>query len=309
MPMGRAAGGPGTASGYNGPMAELIYVNGELVPRAEARVSALDQGLLYGYGLFETMRAYEGRVFRLDDHLSRLIHSGEQVGILLGGEWQRLEAAVGRTLEANRLASARVRLTVTAGEAPDGRPGAPPRGRCGTIVRATPLEPTSVHDYERGYRVVLAGRPKHSLSTTGSMKTLNYLENLLALAEARRRGADEALFLNEKRCVAEATMANVFFVVRGRLLTPSHDCGLLRGITRGAVMALATKRGIALERAWVPLEEAFEASEVFLTSSGIELMPVTSLDGRQVGDGTPGEITRVLTRAYRDLVKRELRLG
>ena len=287
---------------------EVIHLNGRLVGEEEAWVPALDQGLLYGYGLFETMRAYEGKVFRLDDHLSRLIHASEQIGIPLGGEWGMLETAVYATIQANGLDSARVRLTVTGGKGAEG-PAIPARGPLTIMVRATHLEPMSVHDYEQGYRVVLASRPRYSLSATASMKSLNFLENLLALSEARHQGADEALILNEKRCVAEAAMANAFFVAGNRLLTPSHECGLLRGITRSVVIALADDLGLSVEQSWIPLDEALEATEVFLTSSGIEVMPVTAIAGRTVGEGRPGEMTRSLTKAYRELVRRELRLA
>ncbi|MCH7553917.1 MAG: aminotransferase class IV [Chloroflexi bacterium] len=287
--------------------AEIIYVNGHLLPKDQAGVSVLDQGFLYGYGLFETMRAYQGRVFRMADHLARLIHSGEEIGILLGGQSESLKQAIEATLHANQLEEARVRLTVTAGQTSEG-PMLPAPGPYTTVVTVSGVEPLSQGAYEDGFQVVVASRRRTSMAMVARMKSTSFLGNLMAKAEARRTGAHEALILNERACAAECSMANIFFVMGGRLMTPSHDCGLLRGITREAVLALAKDLGIPIERAWIPLERVREATEIFVTSSVLELMPVTSLDGRKVGNGTPGETTRLLTSAYRSLVHRELGL-
>ncbi|MEE9284388.1 MAG: aminotransferase class IV [Dehalococcoidia bacterium] len=285
----------------------IVYLNGRYVAADQASVSVFDHGLLLGHGVFETMRAYGGAVFRIDEHLARLVRGAEEVGILLGGERSALEQAVTGVLQANRLADARVRLTVTAGPGP-GRPVFPATGQPTVIVTAEEMPPPP-KTYEHGYRVIVASRTRSSQSALAAIKSTSFLENLLARADAQVRGADEAIILNEQRCVAECSQANVFFVQRARLLTPAPECGILRGIARETVIQLATDAGMSVEQTWITMEEMAEASEAFATSSMIEVMPVTTIDGRPVGDGRPGEVTRLLARAYRDLVAHELGLG
>ena len=284
----------------------FVYLNGSIVPAPEARVSVYDQGLLYGYGVFETMRAYQGRVFRQADHLARLVHGAEQIGLFLGGRVGELDRAVNETLVANGLSDARIRLTATAGESTTG-PTLPARGEPTILVTAISLSSSEESEYERGWRVVVATRTRHSQSVTASSKTTSYLENLVARAEAVHAGADEALIMNERSCLSEGSMTNVFMVKGRRLLTPGPDSGLLRGITRQAIITLAEPL-LAVSQEWISLDEAVEADEVFVTNSAIEVMPVTTLAGRAIGDGTPGEVTRDLTRRYQRLVVRELGL-
>ena len=287
----------------------LVYLNGRIVPAREARVSVYDQGLLYGYGLFETMRAYGGRVFRASEHLERLADSARDLDLPLGGRLDELANAVDETVAANRLADARIRLTVTAGDSASG-PALPASSDPTVLVTASPLPPADSRDrdYERGWRVVAASRARQSRSVTAAHKTLSYLENLVARAEAAGEGADEALILNERGCLSEGAMANVFVVKDGRLLTPATDCGLLEGVTRRAVINLAETRMTVAEE-WIPLDHALEADEIFVTNSVIEIMPVTEIGGRVIGGGAPGEVTRAVTRDYRRLVAEELGLA
>ena len=290
-------------------MAEaLVSLNGRIIPASEARVSVYDQGLLYGYGLFETMRAYEGRVFRASEHLERLTDSAEDLGLPLDGRLDDLARAVDETVAANGLADARIRLTVTGGESTSG-PALPASGDPTVLVTANPLPPAEVRDrdYERGWRVVTASRPRQSRSVTAAHKTLSYLENLVARAEAADAGADEALILNERGCLSEGAMTNIFVVKGGVLLTPATDFGLLPGITRGAVVALAEPR-VTVAQGLIPIALAQQADEIFVTNSVIEIMPVTELAGRAIGGGSPGEVTRALTQDYRHLVAEELGL-
>ena len=285
----------------------IVYLNGRYVPAGEARVSVFDRGLLLGHGVFETMRAYGGGVFRLDEHLARLVHGAENVGILLGGQQSALKQAIGGVLEANRLTEARIRLTVTAGSSP-GEPRFPAPGDPTVVVTADAVEAPTPGAYQRGFRAIVASRARSSQSAIASLKSTSFLENLLARAEAQEKGADEAIILNEQRFVTEGARANVFFVHQERLLTPALECGLLRGITRDAVIELAVEAGIVVEQTWVSLEQMAEAHEAFVTSSVIEVMPIVSIDERPVGDGRPGDVTGVLARAYRELVARELGL-
>lgn len=286
----------------------LVYLNGRIVPAREASVSVYDQGLLYGYGLFETMRAYEGRVFRASEHLERLADSAHDLELPLGDRLGDLARAVDDTVAANGLADARIRLTVTAGESRYG-PALPAPGEPTVLVTASALPPAESRDrdYERGWRAVTASRPRQSSSVTAANKTLSYLENLVARAEAVSAGADEALILNERGCLTEGAMTNVFMVKGGVLLTPAPDCGLLPGITRSAVVALAEPRA-TVAQGLMPLALAKQADEIFVTNSVIEVMPVTELAGRPIGGGSPGEVTRALTQEYRRLVASELGL-
>lgn len=284
----------------------VVYLNGNLVPAAKARVSVQDQGLLYGYGVFETMRAYQGRVFRKEDHLARLVQSAKQIGIFVEGRLGELDAAVSDTLRANGLNEARIRLTVTGGESLEG-PTLPAPGKPNVLVTARGVQKIDDGAFECGWKAVIATRLRHSQSIAASNKTTSYLENLVARAEASKGGADEALILNERRCLTEGAVTNVFVVQGNRLRTPAPECGLLRGITRQAIIMLTEPLKLVTQD-WIPIEEAMEADEIFVTNSLIEVMPVTSLAGRRIADGTPGAMTRDLSRRYREMVARELGL-
>ncbi len=283
-------------------MSELVYLNGKLVPREEARIAALDYGFLYGYGLFETMRAYRGRVFRLEQHIGRLVRSAGRLGITVDAA--RLGDAVGQALEANHLRDARLRLAVSAGE---GSPVPDPATctRPTVLVVAVPFTPLPEGIYRRGYRAITASLRRNSRSPLASMKSASYLESLLARQEARLAGVDEALVLNERGLVAEASMSNVFVVRAGGLLTPGRDSGILPGVTRQAVLELAGELGLAVREVYITPEELVTADEAFLTNSVLELMPLVEVDGRPVGAGVPGGVTGRLAAAYRGLVARE----
>jgi len=285
----------------------VVYLNGDLVPSADARVSVHDQGLLYGYGVFETMRAYQGRVFRKEDHLARLVRSAKQIGIFVDERLSEFDTALGETLRANGLDEARIRMTVTGGESLEG-PTLTSSGKPNVLVTARGVQEIDDGAFERGWKAVIATRSRHSQSIGASNKTTSYLENLVARAEALSGGADEALILNERECLTEGAMTNVFVVQGNRLCTPAPECGLLRGITRQAIIRLAEPLHL-LTQDWIPIEEAMKADEIFATNSMIEVMPITSLAGRRIADGTPGEMTRDLSRRYRALVARELGLN
>lgn len=282
-------------------MEVLIYLNGALVPRGEARISPFDRGILYGYGLFETMRSYGGRVFRLDRHLARLMCSAERLGLAAWLDPAALRQAIHKTLEANKLMDARIRLTVTAGEGERGL--APPTsGMLTIIVVAEELVLPPSQAYEDGISAAVVSVRRNSQSPLSGIKSIGYLDNLLAHSEAVAAGADEAILLNEQGFVAECSTSNIFLVVEGRLLTPSAESGILPGVTREEVIELALNLGIAVEEEEIPLAQLLRANEAFLTNSIIEVMPIVEVDGKPIGTGKPGEVTKRLMAAYRELV-------
>lgn len=285
-------------------MGEIVYLNGSLLPRNQARISALDYGFLYGFGLFETMRAYNGRVFRLGSHLRRLAGSAEILGLPIGA--LNLEAAVMDTIRANGLGDARIRIAVSIGEGAV----APDPGTCNeptVLVVAEHYQPYPQQVYQKGFRAVVSSIIRNSRSPLARLKSANYLESILARQEARATGADEALCLNEKGFLAEASMSNIFLVGNGALRTPGPESGILPGITRQIVLELARRLGISTLEQDTRQDELFRAEEAFLTNSLIEVMPLTEVDGRHIAAGRPGSITRRLMAAYKELVLAEER--
>lgn len=283
-------------------MEEIIYFNGALVPRREATIPVMDYGFLFGYGLFETMRAYGGMVFRLNSHLDRLVKSAEVLGIAV--EVPTLKRAVEDTIRANGLREARVRVTVSIGEGslvPDPRTCTKPT----VLVIAGGYVPYAEEVYQKGFRVIVSSIHRNSQSPVPGMKTANYLESLLSRKEARNAGVDDALLLNERGLLAEASTSNVFLVSKRILKTPRTENGILPGITRGVILELASQLNIKAVEVDVTLEELLAADEVFLTNSLMEVMPVTAMSGKVVGPGRPGAITRKLMTAYKDLVLKE----
>ena len=283
-------------------MSEIVYLNGSLIPVEKARISPLDHGFLYGFGLFETMRAYGGKVFRLEKHLDRLARSAETLG--LPPVTLDLRKAVMDTLYANKLTSARarIRVTVSAGEGgivPDPASYAGPT----VLITAGQYQPYPDPVYEKGFRAILSSIRRNSQSPLTRLKSTNYLENLLAKQEAKAAGVDEAIFLNERDLLAEASMSNIFLVTDGVLKTPRLENGILPGITRDAVLELAQKLGIETIEEDIWLDELLEAQEAFLTNSLIEVMPLVKVAGKRIGTGKPGTLTGKLRDAYRDLVK------
>jgi len=292
-------------------MPEIIYLNGRLVPRFEARLSPFDHGFLYGYGLFETMRAYNGRIFRLDAHLTRLRCSAESIGlthsILTTDEGkQSLKAACVATLEANELKDARMRLTVSAGEGDM----TPDPGTCSNptiLITARSLVPLPPEKYETGFRAAVSFLRRNSQSPLSRLKSTSYMESILARTTAKAAGYDEAIFLNERGYLAEGSTTNIFLVSHGELITPCFESGVLPGITRDAVLEIARTSHIKATERWVQLNELVEAKESFLTNSILELMPLVSVEGRTVGTGKPGKLTGDLLFAYRKLVEEAVR--
>ena len=285
-------------------MKEIIYLNGDLIPRSQAKLSPFNHGFLYGYGLFETMRSYGGTIFRLNRHLARLHHGAEMLNIASKLTAFDLDKACHDLLKANKLADARIRLTVTAGTG-DMVPNPDTCKDITVFIAAQKLVPPPPETYRRGYSAMLSSYRRNSRSPLSRLKSTSYLENFLARQEARAAGVNEVVLLNEHGFVAEGSSTNIFLVSEEMLITPSLESGVLPGITREAVLELAQKMGIIPLVRQVELGELLKADEAFLTSSTIEIMPLTRLDDKPIGSCKPGPVTQQLMSSYRELVAKE----
>jgi branched-chain amino acid aminotransferase len=284
-------------------MARKIFMNDRIVPEDEARVSVFDHGLLYGDGVFEGLRSYAGRVFRLDAHIDRLFASARAICLQIPLTKEAVAQAVIDTLAANALADGYVRLVVTRGA---GSLGLDPNRTSNpqVIVIADTISLYPREFYEKGLRIVTAATQRtHSAALSPRIKSLNYLNNIMAKLEGLQAGCVEALMLNHKGEVAECTGDNIFVVRSGRLLTPPPDAGILEGITRGAVMDLAHAAGIDCRETTLVRHDLYTADECFLTGTAAEVIPVVEIDGRPIGAGTPGPVTARLTRDFHTLVR------
>ena len=297
-------------------MAEFIYLNGNLIPRSKGRISPFDHGFLYGYGLFETMRAYNGHIFRLDCHLARLLCSIESLGlahsviaslssVIASEAKQSLETACMETLKANKLKDARLRLTITAGEGEM----TPDPGTCSNptvLVTARELTPLPPEKYEQGFKTVLSPLRRDSHSPLSRLKSTCYLNSILAKMEVKANGYDEAILLNEQGQLAEGSTSNIFLLIQGILITPSLESGVLPGITREAVIEIARALDIKVEERKVELKELTKAEEAFLTNSIMEIMPLTWFADEPIGTGKAALLTMSLMSAYKELVNKTL---
>jgi branched-chain amino acid aminotransferase len=282
---------------------EVVYFNGKLMPRSQASLSVLDYGFLFGYGLYETIRAYDGKMFRLDSHLERLENSAQKIGIQLN--IPELRQGVQDTVRANGFFDTRVRITVSLGEGsmtPDIRSCRTPT----LLVLAGEYHPYSLEKYESGFKTIVSSIKRNNQSPVTFMKSANSMENMLARQEARETGFDEALFLNTSGYVTEASGSNVFMVAEGIVKTPELKNGILAGVTRSAIFEVAGKQRIPISEASIRLEELQAADEVFLTNSLIEVVPFVQLGSKGVSGGAVGPVTRLLMEAYRQLVVNEL---
>lgn len=283
-------------------MSGAVYINGRICTKEEATVSVFDHGFLYGDGVFEGIRVYDGRIFKLEEHLVRLYESAHHILLDVPLTPAAFREAIIETVRASGLRDAYIRPVVSRGP---GDLGLDPR-RCPTatvviIVDAIRLYPQEA--YERGLRIVTATVRRPAPDTlNGRIKSLNYLNNILARLEANRAGADEALMLTPQGYVCECSADNVFVVIGEEALwTPPAHLGLLRGITRDAVLALAREQGLAAEERVFTLHELYTAGECFLTGTGAEVAPVVEVDGRRIGHGRPGPITHRINAAFREL--------
>jgi len=266
-------------------------------------VSVFDHGLLYGDGVFEGLRSYSGTVFRLDAHLDRLWASARAICLEIPLSKAAVAKAVNDTLAANKLSDGYVRLVVTRGAGSLGLdPNRTKNPQVIVIADTISLYPREF--YEQGLKIVTAATQRvQSAALSPRIKSLNYLNNIMAKLEGLRAGCVEALMLNHKGEVAECTGDNVFVVRSGVLLTPPPDAGILEGITRNAVMELAREAGIDCREATLTRHDLYTADECFLTGTAAEVIPVVDIDGRTIGSGTPGPVTARLTADFHKLVR------
>lgn len=284
-------------------MSQQIYINGEFFSREDAKISVYDHGLLYGDGVFEGLRIYSGKVFRLHEHLVRLFESANAIALEIPMSIEKLTADVNETVARNGLEDGYIRLVVTRGS---GALGLDPH-RCSDpqviiIVDGITLYPDSF--YEEGLELVTAATIRnHPAALSPRIKSLNYLNNIMAKIEGLKAGCMETLMLNHKGEVAECTGDNIFIVRKNRLITPPIDAGILEGITRNAVLELAEQAGIETAQEPMTRYDIYIADECFLTGSAAEVIAVVKLDDRVIGDGKPGPITNQLNEAFRKLVR------
>jgi branched-chain amino acid aminotransferase len=282
-----------------------VYVNGSLVEREAATVSVFDHGLLYGDGVFEGIRTYHGRVFRLAEHLDRLWNSARHLMLEIPLSRDAMQAAVLDTLRANNLKDAYVRLIVTRGE---GDLGLDPRKcpKATVIIITDKITMYPEEHYRKGLAVMVSSTRRNlTAAVDPRIKSLNYLNNILAKIEANNYGFLEAIMLNAEGYVAECTGDNVFIVRRGRLITPPIHMGALEGITREVVLQLAAGMQVPTAEEAFAQYELYTAEECFLTGTAAEIIPVTAIDGRRIGSGEPGPVTRKLIEGFRALTRTE----
>jgi len=282
-------------------MGQQIYLNGKLVPREEALVSVYDHGLLYGDGVFEGIRSYHNRVFKLDEHLDRLYNSAAGIMLEIPMTKEELKEAIRETLRANKLADAYIRLVVTRGV---GDLGLDPR-KCSRptifiIVDKISLYPPEY--YQEGLEIITVPTVRNiPQALNPQIKSLNYLNNILAKIEANNQNIQEALMLNSQGYIAECTGDNIFIVKGGVLVTPPEIAGVLKGITRATVIDLALRRNLTVKEELFTRVDLYISDECFLTGTAAEIVPVTKIDGRVIGTGKPGPITKTLMEEFRKL--------
>lgn len=281
-----------------------IYVDGKYLDERNAKVSVFDHGLLYGDGIFEGIRAYNGRVFKLQEHIDRLYYSAKAIMLKIPLTPAKMLQAVVETCRRNNIRDGYIRLVVTRGI---GTLGLNPN-RCkapSVIIIADKIQLYPQEYYNKGLEIITVPTVRNLHSALNpAIKSLNYLNNILAKIEANNAGCEEAIMLNAEGYVAECTGDNLFIVKGKRLLTPPLSAGALYGITRGVVLELAPEAGLAASEPNLTRYDVFNADECFITGSAAELVPVVKVDGRTIGTGRPGKITRDLVARYHSLTNR-----
>lgn len=282
-----------------------VFLNGLFIPLASARVSVLDRGFSYGDGLFETMRSYEGKIFRLDAHLRRLYQSLDLIYLSVPMTVGEMKSAVRETLIRNRHSDSMIRLTISRGEQTSGfhiDPEAVPT----LVIIVRPLETLPREWVEKGIKISLFPSTAQKIGGLGrQIKSCNFLSNVIIRERAHRKKSMEGIMIDEQGHVTEGTTSNVFIVKNATLITPEINENILPGITRQAVLEIAARKGIPVALQALTTEDIYHAEEVFITNSRIEILPVRIADDRIIGDGNPGAITRFLHAEFLKSVEGE----
>ena len=280
-----------------------VYINGKLYDKADAKISVFDHGLLYGDGVFEGIRVYEGKVFRLREHVERLYDSARGIKLEIPMSREQMAEAITSTVQANAKRNGYIRALVTRGA---GYLGLDPRKTTDPqviiIVDDITLYPPEL--YENGMEIVTVSTIRnHPNALSPRIKSLNYLNNIMAKMEAIQSGCLEALMLNHEGHVAECTGDNIFIVKRGVLKTPPTDAGILEGVTRNTVLELARAANIPVQETALMRLDVHTADECFLTGTAAEVIPVVKCDGRTIGNGKPGPITKQLRERFHQITR------
>ncbi len=292
---------PGAATGDFDMASQLIYIDGQFYPKEEAKVSVFDHGLLYGDGVFEGIRAYGGRVFRLKEHVARLYSGAKTIMLDIPLSQEEMIAAVCESFRVNGLSDGYCRLVVTRGI---GDLGLDPR-KCPVptvIIIADQITLYPPEYYDNGLNVITcATRRVSPQALDPALKPLNYLNNIMAKIETTQAGVPEGIMLSSEGYVSECTGDNLFLVEKGELVTPPLYIGNLAGITRQAIIDVAREQGIAVHEDLFRMHRVYNADEVFLTGTAAEVVPVVKVDGRSIGDGRPGPLTGKLWNLFTEL--------
>jgi branched-chain amino acid aminotransferase len=279
-----------------------IYIDGKYYDRAEARISVFDHGLLYGDGVFEGLRIYAGKVFKLKEHIERLYMSAKAILLDIPMTADEMGTAVSEAVKVNEKENGYIRLIVTRGE---GQLGIDPSScaRPSVIIIVGDIQMYPNEYYEKGVAIITSSsRRMQSDSLDPRIKSLNYLNNIMAKLEARQAGCLEAVMLNGEGFIAECTGDNIFIVKNNELLTPATYNGALDGITMHTVLELAESIGIKTHQTTMTRYDLYNADECFMTGTGAEIIPVTRIDGRMIGEGKPGNVMRRLVKGFREIV-------
>lgn len=279
---------------------QLIYVNGEFVLKEEAVISIYDHGFLYGDGVFEGIRVYEGNVFKLEEHVNRLFESAHSIMLQIPHSKQEMQQIIVDTVIKNNLSSAYIRAVVSRGE---GDLGLDPRN-CSSPTVIVIAEPLSIYPetlYENGLKLAsVVNRRSGPDVLNPQIKSLNYLNNILVKLSSVQAEADEALILNGQGYVTEGSADNIFIVKNGAIKTPPVYLGALEGVTRNVIIEIAKERGYSIDESPFTLHDVYVADEVFLTGTAAEVIPVIRVDERQIDDGKPGPVTKELLASFRE---------
>ena len=282
-------------------MSRQIYISGKFFPQEDAKISVFDHGLLYGDGVFEGLRSYRGKVFRLDEHIRRLYESAKAIWLEIPMPPDEMCDAVNESVRINKIDDGYIRLVVTRGA---GTLGLDPN-RCSNpqvIIIADTISLYPKELYEKGLEIITVSvQRNHPAALSPRIKSLNYLNNILAKIEGIQAGCIEALMLNHKGEVAECTGDNVFLVRQGALQTPPLEAGILEGVTRDAVIEIAKEAGIEVREMPLTKHDVYVADECFLTGTAAEIIPVVRVDSRTIGTGKPGPMTRDLEKRFKKL--------